>query len=86
MPIDREFLQLIQCPVTRKPLAELDAGALAALNGRIAKGGVKSRGGATVQAALQGALQPQGEAFVYPVQEGIPILLTTEAIELSPES
>ena len=84
MSLDPEFLQMLVCPATRKPLREVSAGALQALNAAIQRGGVVNRGGTAVTAALQGGLQPEGEPVVYPVQDGIPILLTTEAIPCEP--
>jgi len=84
MSLDPEFLQMLVCPATRKPLREVPAAALQALNAAIQRGGVVNRGGAAVTAPLQAGLQPEGEAVVYPVQDGIPILLTTEAIPSAP--
>ena len=83
MTLDPEFLQMLVCPVTHKPLRELGPADLQGLNAAIARGGVQNRGGSAVTAPLQGGLQPQGEPVVYPIQDGIPILLTTEAIPLA---
>ena len=80
--LDPQFLQMLVCPATRKPLREVPADLLRALNSRIEKGGVSNRGGAAVTAPLQAGLRPEGERVVYPIQDGIPILLTTEAIPL----
>ncbi|MCY2958192.1 MAG: hypothetical protein NT107_14295 [Planctomycetota bacterium] len=82
MTLDPEFLQMLVCPASRKPLHELPADALRGLNDAILRGVVKNRSGNTVSAVLIGALRPQGEAYVFPIQDGIPILLTTEAIPL----
>ena len=81
-PLAAEFREMLACPATRKPLREVAAAVLRALNERIAQGGVCNRGGAAVVAPLEAGLQPEDEPVVYPVQGGIPILLTTEAIPL----
>ncbi len=82
MTLDPEFLQMLVCPATKKPLRQAGAEVLAALNVRINKGAVRNRSGAAVTAPLAEALQPEGERVVYPIQDGIPILLTAEAIPL----
>lgn len=82
MSLDPDFLHLLACPATRKPLVELPDGDLQALNARIARGGVRTRGGTERTEPVRAALQPEGERYVYPIQDEIPILLTTEAIPL----
>lgn len=82
MAIDPDFLQMLACPATRKPLREVAAADLASLNARIQKGGVSNRGGTAVTQPVVAGLQPDGERVVYPIQDGIPILLTSEAIAL----
>jgi uncharacterized protein YbaR (Trm112 family) len=82
MTLDPEFLQMLVCPDSKKRLREVPAGVLAGLNAAIAAGGVTNRGGAKVTAPLAGALQPEGEQVVYPIQDDIPILLSGEAIPI----
>lgn len=82
MAFDPEFLKLLVAPATKQRLVELPAADLAALNQRIAKGVVKNQGGAAVTRPLAAALQPEGARVAYPIEEGIPILLTSEAIPL----
>ena len=85
-PLDAAFREMLACPATRKPLREVATADLASLNEQIARGGVHNRGGAAVSEPLEAGLQPEDEAVVYPVQGGIPILLTTEAIPLDPSA
>ena len=57
-------------------------GPLAALNDRIKKGEVKSRGGQPVTDPLQAALVREDGKFAYAVRDDIPIMLVEEAIPL----
>ena len=55
---------------------------LSRLNAAIAGGGVQNRAGKPVTEPLESGLVPQSEPFVYPVLDGIPVLLTDEAIPM----
>jgi len=78
--IDPKFLAMLVCPASRQPLREASAAELQALNAAIGKGGLVNRSGAAVSGPCQGALATKDGAWFYPVQEGIPILLSAEAI------
>lgn len=80
--IEPGFLRLLVCPSTRESLREATATELAAVNAAIRQGGVQNRGGAPVTAAVTAGLVPQNGAVLYPIQDGIPILLSGEAIPL----
>ncbi|MBM4059787.1 MAG: hypothetical protein FJ265_01650 [Planctomycetes bacterium] len=80
--IDPEFLRMLVCPSSRQPLREATAAELEAVNRAIAAGGVRNRGGTTVTAPLSAGLVPAGGGTVYPIQDGIPILLSAEAVPL----
>ncbi len=86
MAVDPDFLKLLVAPGTRQRLSELPAADLVALNTRIAKGIVKNQGGTMVTRPLSGALVPEGARVAFPIQDGIPILLITEAIPLDGDS
>ena len=82
MPIDPEFLSILVCPRTRKPLRMASAGELQRVNAAIQAGSARNWGGTAPKDALEEGLVPDGEPVVYPVQQGIPILLIQEAIKL----
>jgi uncharacterized protein YbaR (Trm112 family) len=83
MAVDPQFLKLLVAPGTSQRLVEMPPDQLAALNAQIAKGGVKNRGGSTVVRQLAAALMTETGGCAFPIQDGIPILLTTEAIPIA---
>ncbi len=83
MAIDPEFLRILVCPRTRKPLREASTGELKTVNDRISQGKAVNYGGQSVSQRVQEGLVPEGEPVLYPIQEGIPVLLVDEAIGMS---
>jgi uncharacterized protein YbaR (Trm112 family) len=84
--IEPGFLRLLVCPSTRESLREATAAELAAVNAAIAKGGVQTRGGTAVTGSVPAGLVPASGGVLYPIQDGIPILLSGEAIPLQAKS
>lgn len=82
MPIDAEFLSILRCPKTRKPLRTATAEELAEVRRLVALGKATTRGGERVEEAPEEGLVPEGERFVYPIRDDIPVLLVQEAILL----
>jgi uncharacterized protein len=80
--IEPGFLRLLVCPSTRESLREATASELAAVNAAIQKGTMHNRGGASVTESVAGGLVPVSGGVLYPIQDGIPILLSGEAIPL----
>lgn len=80
--IDPAFLRMLVCPSSHQPLREATAAELAAVNDAIHSGKARNQGGAAVAADLAGGLVPVGGKVLYPIQDGIPILLSAEAIPL----
>lgn len=84
--IEPGFLRLLVCPSTRESLREATAAELAAVNAAIAQGSARNRAGTAVADAVVAGLVPASGGVLYPIQDGIPILLTAEAIPLRAES
>ena len=77
-----ELLGLLCCPETHQPLAPAEPALLERLNARIRVGQVRTRGGTAVAECLETGLVRQDGRFVYPVRNGIPVLLVDEALPL----
>ncbi len=80
--IDPDFLATLVCPVTRQPLRPASAGELERVNGRIRAGELRNRGGEPVAEPLDAGLVAGDGPVLYPVRDGIPILLRHEAVSL----
>jgi len=84
--IDPTFLRMLVCPGTRQPLRMATADELDKVNQAVAAGTARNRGGAAVVTPVsEGLVTADGAAF-YPVLDGIPILLSAEAVLLHPGS
>jgi uncharacterized protein YbaR (Trm112 family) len=80
--LDRALLDIVCCPVTRSPLEMLSERELAELNRGIAARRIKSRDDAIVEEPLQQALVTRTGRLVYPVRDGVAVLLEDQAIAL----
>jgi uncharacterized protein YbaR (Trm112 family) len=80
MPVDGKLLEILCCPVSRTPLTRLEASRLERLNREIEAGKALFIGGEPVQAALEEALMTEDAKVIYPVNDGIPVLLEERGI------
>ncbi|MBW2275829.1 MAG: hypothetical protein JRG96_21420 [Deltaproteobacteria bacterium] len=78
--IDKELLAILACPETHQPLAEADAALIERVNAAIGAGDQKNVGGGAVTEAIDGGLLREDGAVLYPIREGIPILLIEEGL------
>lgn len=80
--IDTDLLDILACPQTRQPLRLAEQAELEALNARLAGGTVQNVGGDTVAEVVEGGLVREDGKILYPIRDGIPVLLVHEGIAL----
>jgi len=81
--IDKHLLEIIVCPENRTRLKEADAALLDRMNAAIRAGQVKNHAGQAVADPIETGLVREDGAVLYPVREGIPLLLIDEGISLA---
>lgn len=78
--MDKKLLDIICCPTTKLPLELLATDRLANLNAAIRAGKIKNQATTPLTDELPEALVTRDGRHVYPVRDGIPILLEEECI------
>lgn len=79
---DYKLLDILCCPETREKLKIADEALLSRLNQAVAAGSLKNAAGEKISETLTEALVNEEGSRAYIVREGIPVLLTDEAILL----
>ncbi len=80
MALDPRFLDILCCPVSKRPLLTLGKARLGALNRAIAAGGVQTVSGEALHRALDAGLITDDGKVIYRIDDGIPVLLPEEGI------
>lgn len=78
--IDGRLLEILCCPITRRPLKSLDGNTLQRVNAAIAAGKVRNHGGVELSRELESALVTMDGDLIYPIRDGNPVLLEEECI------
>jgi uncharacterized protein YbaR (Trm112 family) len=71
--VDPQLLAILVCPETRTPLHEA------------AEGRLRNRAGQAVEGPIQGGLIREDGRVLFPIVDGIPVMLIDEAIPLEAE-
>jgi uncharacterized protein YbaR (Trm112 family) len=80
--MDKKLLSILCCPVTHKGLSLARADLLKSVNAAIGDGKLSNRGGAVLDEPLAEALVTDDGKLLYPVNDGIPVLLEGESVSL----
>lgn len=80
--ISQQLVEILACPENKTPVHLAKPELIAELNARITKGELKTREGELVLDLLEEGLVREDGQVLYPVREGIPIMLLGEAISL----
>ena len=80
--MEKRLLNLLRCPVTHKSLSLARRETLGRVNTAIAAGKLSNRGGEVLAEPLEEALVTDDSKVLYPIANGIPVLLEGEAISL----
>ena len=80
--MDKRLLTILRCPVTHKGLSLARRDTLERVNEAIEKGSLVNRDGTALRAGLKEALVTDDGKLLYPVNDGIPVLLEGQSVAL----
>lgn len=81
--MEKRLLNILRCPVTHKGLSLARHDILGRVNSAIKAGDISNRDGLLISEPLTEALITDDSKLMYPVANGIPVLLEGESISLA---
>ena len=82
MPVSQDLLDILVCPETKQPVVPASDEVLAQINSQIEAGKLRNRGGDVVSNAISEGLLREDGTILYVVDDGIPVMLIEESIEI----
>ena len=80
--MDKKLLAILCCPITHKGLSVVSGDTLESVNKAIQEGRLANRDGKVLDTTLKDALVTDDGKLLYPVNDGIPVLLEGESVAL----
>ena len=80
--MDKKLLTILCCPITHKGLKLAGKSDLSRVNDAIGLGKLRNRAGEAVREPLAEALITDDKKLLYPVRNGIPVLLEGESVSM----
>ena len=80
--MDKRLLAILRCPVTHKELSLAKSATLKEVNSAIDAGKLTNRDGRLLDEVLAEALITDDGKVLYPVADGIPVLLEGESVNM----
>jgi len=80
--VSPELLEILACPETKQPVAPAGPELLARVNEQIRAGRMRTRGGRAVSEPIAEALVREDQRVLYAVDDGIPVMLIEESMEI----
>ena len=83
MPVASELLEILVCPETKQGVSHASGEVLAQINQKFESGQLRNRGGDAVTVPVQEGLVREDGRILYVVEDGIPVMLIEESIEIA---
>lgn len=80
--IDKDLLAILCCPETKQPVTVANSLLVDKLNEVAARGGLTNKGKKPISEQMDGGLIRADQKILYPIREGIPVMLIEEGIPL----